>query len=133
MFVYMSHTLGKLERLKSRKLIERLYLQGNSIKVFPLRMVYLSTEHGANFPTQAGFSVSKRKFKNAVDRNRLKRQLREAYRIHKPIVYDNTKVPHVYMISYIGNEKIKFEELSIKMEKLLLKFLEKINSTEHEK
>ena len=77
MFVLMKFTLGKEERLKSRKLIGRLYTEGETIKKFPLRMVYLQTEHTSNYPAQVGVSVPKRLFKKAVDRNRIKRLLRE--------------------------------------------------------
>ena len=69
----MKHTLGKEERLKSKKLIERLYKEGNSVKAFPLRMIFLQTEHTSKFPSQVGVSVTKRNFKRAVDRNRIKR------------------------------------------------------------
>ena len=63
----MRYTLGKEERLKSRKIIGRLYGEGKSIKVFPLRMVYLQTTHTSGFPCQVGVSVPKRNFKRAVD------------------------------------------------------------------
>ena len=98
----MKHTLGKLERLKSKKLIEKLYQDGNSVKSFPLRMMYLQTAHTSDFPAQVGVSVAKRNFKLAVDRNRIKRLMREAYRLQKEIVYDQLDEPYVFMISYLG-------------------------------
>tara|TARA_B100000795_G_scaffold269897_1_gene261000 strand:- start:9147 stop:9386 length:240 start_codon:yes stop_codon:yes gene_type:complete len=79
----MKQTLGKKERLKSKKLIGRLYTEGSSVKAFPLRMVYLQTEHTSDFPAQVGVSVAKRTFKKAPDRNRLKRLMRETYRLQK--------------------------------------------------
>jgi len=122
-FVKMKHTLGKLERLKSKKLIEKLYEQGSSVKSFPLRMVYLQTKHTSDFPTQVGVSVSKRNFKSAVDRNRIKRLLRESYRLQKEILYDHLQTPYVFMISYLGKEEIKYEEMYAKMTKLLTLFV----------
>ena len=122
-FVKMNHTLGKLERLKSKKLIEKLYEQGNSLKSFPLRMVYLQTKHTSDFPAQVGVSVSKRNFKSAVDRNRIKRLLRESYRLQKEIVYDDLEIPYVFMISYLGKEELKYEEIYAKMTKLLTLFI----------
>ena len=119
----MKYTLGKLERLKSKKLIEKLYEQGNSVKYFPLRMVYLQTEHTSDFPAQVGVSVSKRNFKLAVDRNRIKRLLRESYRLQKEIVYDDIEIPYVFMISYLGKEELKYEEIYAKMTKLLTLFI----------
>ena len=122
-FVKMKYTLGKLERLKSKKLIEKLYEQGNSLKSFPLRMVYLQTKHTSDFPAQVGVSVSKRNFKSAVDRNRIKRLLRESYRLQKEIVYDDLEIPYVFMISYLGKEELKYEEIYAKMTKLLTLFI----------
>ncbi len=122
-FVQMKHTLVKLERLKSKKLIEKLYEQGSSVKSFPLRMVYLQTKHTSDFPAQVGVSVSKRNFKSAVDRNRIKRLLRESYRLQKEILYDHIQNPYVFMISYLGKEEIKYEEMYAKMTMLLTLFV----------
>ena len=128
----MKNTLGKQERLKSKKLIEKLYTEGNSVKTFPLRMVFVQTAHTSDFPCQIGVSVAKRNFKLAVDRNRLKRLMRETYRLQKEIVYNNLKDPYIFMISYIGREEIKYEELYLKMEGLLKIFMNTVNKTADE-
>ncbi len=128
----MKFTLGKQERLKSKKLIEKLYKEGNSVKVFPLRMMYLQTEHTSNFPAQVGVSVAKRNFKKAPDRNRLKRLMRETYRLQKHVVYNDLEKPYIYMISYIGKEEKPYEELFSKMNKLLSLFVEKVNNIDNE-
>ena len=125
-FVKMRNTLGKQERLKSKKLIEKLYAEGDSVKTFPLRMVYVQTAHTSDFPCQVGVSVAKKNYKLAVDRNRLKRLMRETYRLQKQIVYNNLDEPYVFMISYIGREEIKYEDLYLKMEKLLTLFIDKV-------
>ena len=122
----MRNTLGKQERLKSKKLIEKLYSEGDSVKTFPLRMMYVQTAHTSEFPCQVGVSVAKRNYKLAVDRNRLKRLMRETYRLQKQIVYNNLDRPYVFMISYIGSEEIKYEDLYLKMEKLLTLFIDKV-------
>lgn len=132
-FVSMKNTLGKLERLKSKKLIEKLYAEGSSVKSFPLRMMFIQTTHTSKFPCQIGVSVAKRNYKLAVDRNRLKRLMRETYRLQKEIVYNNLEEPYVFMISYIGREEIKYEELYLKMEKLLNIFIAAIKKTTDEK
>lgn len=129
----MKFTLGKQERLKSRKLIGRLYAEGNSVKAFPLRMMYLQTLHTSNFPAQVGVSVAKRNFKKAPDRNRLKRLMRETYRLQKGIVYDNLENPYVFMISYIGREEMPYGELFSKMNKLLTLFIEEVKNKSDEK
>ncbi|MDG2195023.1 MAG: ribonuclease P protein component [Polaribacter sp.] len=122
----MKFTLGKAERLKSKKLIDRLYEEGTSIKVFPLRMVFLQTEHTSEFPAQVGVSVSKRNFKNAVDRNRIKRLMREAYRKQKHTVYNELDIPYIFMISYLGKTAQKHDVIEDKMDKLLVLFLQEI-------
>jgi len=129
----MRNTLGKQERLKSKKLIEKLYAEGDSVKIFPLRMMYVQTVHTSEFPCQVGVSVAKRNYKLAVDRNRLKRLMRETYRLQKQIVYNNLDKPYVFMISYIGREEIKYEDLYLKMEKLLTLFIDKVKVKADEK
>ena len=132
-FVKMRNTLGKQERLKSKKLIEKLYAEGDSVKTFPLRLMYVQTAHTSEFPCQVGVSVAKRNYKLAADRNRLKRLMRETYRLQKQIVYNNLDKPYVFMISYIGREEIKYEDLYLKMEKLLTLFIDKVKVKADEK
>ena len=129
----MKHTLGKEERLKSKKLIERLYKERNSVKAFPLRMIFLQTEHTSKFPSQVGVSVPKRNFKRAVDRNRIKRLMRESYRLQKEIVYNNLEEPYVFMISYIGKEECTYESLFLKMETLLTLFVNQTKKMKDDK
>lgn len=82
----MRYTLPKLERLNSRILIEKLFTGGSkSLPAFPLRIVYMPVE-GENLPTiSLLISVPKKRFKRAVKRNRVKRQIREAYRKTKTV------------------------------------------------
>lgn len=133
MFVVMKFTLGKQERLKSKKLIEKLYVEGKAIKVFPLRMVYLKINHTSNYPAQVGVSVPKRNFKLAVHRNKLKRLLRETYRLQKFIVYNNLDSQYIFMISYLGKDVFTFDKLFDKMKLLLEKFINETKSKADEK
>ena len=82
-----SLTFSKRERIVSRKLIEQLFSKGSSqsMSAFPLRIVYMQKERDSE-PLQVLVSVSKRHFKHAVDRNRVKRQIREAFRLHKHLL-----------------------------------------------
>jgi len=73
--------LSKTDKLKSRKTIEQLFSEGKSLSAYPIRAVYVFSNNCNHL--QAGFSVSSRNFKKAVDRNRIKRLLREAYRLQK--------------------------------------------------
>ncbi len=76
------NTLQAHERLKSRKIIQQLFKEGKAFSVFPLRVVYL--EVSEEEPSlQAGFTVGTKHFKRAVKRNRIKRLLRETYRLNK--------------------------------------------------
>ena len=82
-------TFKKEERIVSNLLIETLFEKGNSrsLTAYPLRAVYLRTEHREGCaPVQLLISVPKKKFKHAVDRNRVKRQIREAYRKNKALL-----------------------------------------------
>ena len=75
--------LGKKERLKSRKQIDTLFAEGKSFTVFPIRVTYRFMITEDEPLAQIGVTVSKRYFKKAVDRNRVKRLLRESYRLQK--------------------------------------------------
>lgn len=80
-------TLGKEERIKHRKLIESLFRQGKHFSVFPFKVFYIFPATLSS-PLQAGFSASSRNFKKAVDRNRIKRITKEAYRLQKNELQD---------------------------------------------
>ncbi len=80
----MPNTLTKPERLKSKKLFEQLFAGGQSTAKYPVRAVWVEAElFHSEVPVQVAFSVPKRRFKHAVDRNRIKRQMREVYRTNK--------------------------------------------------
>jgi len=124
----MKHTFGKQEKLKSRKLIGKLFEEGKSVKKFPIRLIYLQTEHTSDFPMQASFSVPKRNFKKAVDRNRIKRLLREAYRLEKQVLYNSIKTPYVFMITFIGKKEPTYLELKQKIQETLALFIKEVKN-----
>ncbi|NJX13986.1 ribonuclease P protein component [Tamlana crocina] len=123
----MKFTYGKKEKLKSKKLIDQLFTEGKSVSAFPLRLVYLSTTFDDDVMAKTGVSVSKRNFKTAVARNRIKRLLREAYRLNKGQYFNNLTTPHAFMILYIGKEKPSFDQVEKRMNQLFTKFLNKIS------
>lgn len=119
----MSFSFNKHEKLKSKKLIEQLFAEGKAVSAFPLRLVYLPTTFdNPNIKVKTGVSVSKRNFKTAVARNRIKRLLREAYRLHKPELFNKISTQYAFMILYIGKDGTDFESVSKKMKQLLFKF-----------
>ncbi|MGY5352130.1 ribonuclease P protein component [Wenyingzhuangia sp. IMCC45533] len=116
----MKYTLGKNQKLKSRKTISQLFIEGNSVKSFPVKMMYLpSSEITEN---RVAFSVPKRNFKLAVDRNKIKRLLRESYRLNQFEFFENN--PHKYniMFIYMGRTMPKYDEVDAQLKKLFIKF-----------
>lgn len=128
----MRYTFGKQEKLKSRKLIGKLFEEGSSVKKFPIRLVYLKAEHTSDFPIQAGFSVPKRNFKSAVDRNRIKRLMREAYRLTKNEVYEDLEHPFVFMFTFMGKKEPSYVEVEQKMKQVLALFKKEIKNKSDE-
>ena len=114
-------TLGKNERLKSRKQIELLFNEGKKFSLTPFRIHY-SFYKSANPPLQFGVGVSNKNFKKAVDRNRIKRLVRESFRLQKNILQQQLKEKngqlHVFFI-YTGKEIPGFSEVTDKMKKML--------------
>jgi ribonuclease P protein component len=121
----MDETFGKKEKLKSKKLIEDLFQKGKSVKNFPLRLIYIQLEQKQDAQFQTGVSVPKRLVKTAVQRNRLKRLMREAYRKNKYIVANTTGFSYAFMIIYMTPKEMGYDELFAAMERLMKKFKEK--------
>ena len=113
----MSFKFPKEEKLKSRKLIDQLFAEGKSVKKFPVKLVYLEVE--ALEKTQAAFAVPKRSFKLAVSRNRIKRQMREVYRIHKSLLTNNNSKKFAILIMYIGKDRPTYNQLDNSIQLLL--------------
>ena len=105
------YTFKKEEKLKSRKTIEQLFRDGRSFSVFPFRVLWKFTGTSVA-PVQTGFAVSSKHFKKAVDRNRIKRLMREAYRLQKNdlqnLLKQQQKQLAVFII-YVGNELPEYD------------------------
>lgn len=119
-------TLGATERLKSKKAIEQLFINGKIINNFPLRLVYQQVPKGS-FPMQCAFGVSKRNFKKAVDRNTVKRKLKAAYRPLKPALYKALSDNFIGMILFNGKEIPTQETMDKNMGNLLKKWINKVS------
>lgn len=127
----MNQGLSKIERLKSRKLIELLFAEGKTIKSYPIILVYLALDNEEGKPPlQIAVSVSKRKFKRAPDRNKVKRQLREAYRTQKHLFLNtfNSNKRYIAMFIYVSNEHVPSEQINVKIKSLLTRLSDSINT-----
>jgi ribonuclease P protein component len=108
--------LKKEDKLKSRKAIDELFKKGKNFSNFPLKVIWLPGNRLATL--QAGVGVSSRNFKKAADRNRIKRLMREAWRLQKNCLYDqleqNQKNLSVFFL-YVGKELPPYELIFEKM------------------
>ncbi|MEC4003575.1 ribonuclease P protein component [Flavobacterium sp. SUN052] len=114
----MDFSYPKNEKLKSRKVIDTLFSEGKSVSKFPLRLVYapiIDSDEKLKF----GVSVSKKHFKNAVDRNYFKRVLRECYRLNKHLIHENLDKPYAIMFFYQTKDRLSYHEIH---EKTILLF-----------
>ena len=117
------NTFPKKEHLYGEKVIENLHTTGSSFLVYPLRVVYLNvSQPDEQIPVRVMIGVSKKKFKKAVDRNRAKRLMREAYRLNKSSLVSIIKKEEVKIylsFQYIADEMLTFDEISTKVQKAL--------------
>lgn len=117
------YTLKKDDRLKSRKIIEQLFKEGKTFSVFPLRIIYSSTLPAlsdSNNLLKAAFGVSSKNFKKAVDRNRIKRLLRESYRLQKKLLKEQLSTSDKKMAVFFmfnGKEMTDHKTIYDKMQK----------------
>lgn len=126
-----NYTLRKSERINSKLIIGKMFEGGasKSFSIFPIRIVYMTLEN-SEVPATVLISVSKRRFKRAVKRNRVKRQIKEAYRKNKEVLIDelqNKSQNLAIAFIYLSNELTSSADLEEKMKIALSRICEKLS------
>ncbi len=122
----MTHKFPKSENLKSSKTIAKLFSEGKSHFKFPLKLYYIpETSFNTN---KVAFAVPKRNFKLAVTRNRIKRQIREGYRLNKHILFEDQDQKYGLLFLFLGKENPSYEQVEKAMVTLLKKLKGEGNS-----
>ncbi len=122
--------LSKQERVSSKRMIDRLFegTGSRSLVSFPIRLVYMETERtiSNNAKAQMMVSVPKRFFKRAVKRNRVKRQIREAYRHHKQLLPEKEGRTMILAFIWMDDQLQESSDVDKKVNKLLLRMSERL-------
>jgi len=121
------NTLSKNEILSHRDLISSTFENGKGFVEFPLKVVINPIELPSDGPVQALFTVPKRNFKLAVDRNLLRRRIKEAYRKNKHNLYlqvEGQKIQLAIVFIYISRKEFPYSEI----EKKIILSLDKIQT-----
>ena len=122
----MSFSFPKKEKLKSKKLIEQLFAEGIGVTNYPIKLVYLNTRFEDDSKCKVGVTASKRNFKSAVKRNRIKRLMRESYRLNKHLIFNNIEGNFAFMFLYLGKEMPSQSKITDTMIPLMRKFVDEI-------
>ena len=121
-----NNTFKKEERLCSVRLIDSLFHKGSSFVLYPYRIVYYVQETESNVPAQTIISVSKRRFKKAVDRNAIKRRMRECYRLQKSTslypFLEEQQIQLLLAIQFVGKAPVAYDVMFHKLEKAITRF-----------
>lgn len=121
-------SLPKSERLSGKKTIDRLFngSGSRSLYAFPLRLVFMSVERAEGDPrAQMMISVPKKKLKHAVDRNRVKRQVREAYRHNKYLIADDAERKMIIAFIYLDKQLHDSDNITIRVKRLIERMSER--------
>jgi len=123
------NSFSKIEHLCGEKRITRLYTQGDAFIAYPVRVVFLIEPKSDIEPANVLISVPKKRFKRAVKRNRLKRLIREAYRLNKKDLIDklDEKQLQVHIaFNYVSDDELDFASIEKKIKLSLQKLIDKI-------
>ena len=125
-----NHSFPKSEHLCGEIRVAKLYTEGNAFIAYPIRVVYNITDEKTNARVKVLISVPKKRFKHAVDRNRIKRMLREVYRLNKQEFVMAATEKDLYLniaFNYVADTELEYAEKKKKMQQALTKIRNKIN------
>ncbi|MCE3280637.1 MAG: hypothetical protein K0S44_2828 [Bacteroidetes bacterium] len=123
-------TFTKAERLCSKVIMDKVFETGKVIVVPSFKLIWLKADKKEEQPVQIVITVPKRNFKRAVDRNKLKRRIREVYRKNKEVLYSSISSESYYMmLIYTGRSIIEYKEIEEKILKLLQRLVPEIDPT----
>ena len=125
-----NHSFPKSEHLCGEIRVAKLYTEGNAFIAYPIRVVYNITDEKTNARVKVLISVPKKRFKHAVDRNRIKRMLREVYRLNKQEFVMAATEKDLYLniaFNYVADTELEYAVLNEKMQQALTKIRNKIN------
>jgi ribonuclease P protein component len=124
-------TFRKDEILRKKKSIDQLFNEGASFFIHPFRIFWLDSTSSTSYPAQILVSVSKRNFKRAVDRNRIRRQIREIYRVSKQPFYEfleENRLQCTFAIIYTARTIPASDDLRLKIKEVLARLINEMNS-----
>ena len=119
----MRQTFHKAERLKSKIVFGELIAEGSSVKKYPFVLVWKKVDVKQDFPVRIAFSVSKKRFPLAVDRNEMKRKISEIYRLNKADWYGKLSNNYAVLLIYTSKEKMKSVDLKNKLMLVFERFI----------
>ena len=127
----MARTFRKSERVCSQRVIDEIFSSGKELRKFPFIAKYiLSKQQAQQESTQIVFSVPKRRAKKAVDRNKLRRQIKEAYRLNKTefqTYFQKSGTAIAFCLIYTGKEKEQYTFLEEKLKLILKELIAKVS------
>ena len=119
----MSQGFHKTERLKSKIIFDELIASGSTVKKHPFILIWKKLNVDESFTIRIAFSVSKKRFPLAVDRNEIKRKIRELYRLKKSDIYSKLNNNYAVLLIYTSKEKIKKDLLDKKLTLVFERFI----------
>jgi ribonuclease P protein component len=122
----IKYSFSKEERLHNKKMIQELFDKGSSFFLYPFKVFYLPDKQWDSDKNKVLVSVSKKFFKKAVERNLIKRRIREAYRLNKHIISStgHDSKPLLVGVIFVGKQILSFNEIETKLKLVLMRLNE---------